>query len=131
MMLGDRVAVMSAGRLEQIGQPETLYREPASPFVADFIGTLCHLHGDAVNHHHGADSLSFRPHEVQLQAPGHGLPASVQARFYLGSHIRFELVLDDGQPFTALAEPDAPWQPGERVAVTLNQSRTAKEPAPC
>ncbi|WP_110693669.1 ABC transporter ATP-binding protein [Salinicola halophyticus] len=131
MMLGDRVAVMSAGRLEQIGQPETLYREPASPFVADFIGTLCRLQGSVVSAHHGVESLSFRPYEIRLGPPGNGLEANIVARFYLGSHIRFELVLDDGQPFTALAEPDAPWQPGERVAINLTQSRTAKEPAPC
>ncbi|KAA0018554.1 ABC transporter ATP-binding protein [Salinicola corii] len=125
MMLGDRVAVMSAGRLEQLGNPEMLYRQPASNFVADFLGTLCHLRGGPVKHHHGVDSLTFRPHEVQLQAPGHGLAASIRARFYLGSHVRFELVLDDGQPFTALAGPDAPWQPGDSVSITLNQTHAA------
>ena len=36
--LGDRVAVLNAGRLEQVGTPEDLYEEPASRFVATFIG---------------------------------------------------------------------------------------------
>ncbi len=38
MALGDRVAVLRAGRLEQVGTPEELYRRPATPFVASFIG---------------------------------------------------------------------------------------------
>src|SRR5690606_39900396 len=41
MMLGDRIAVMSAGHLEQVGTAETLYREPASEFLGEFLGTLC------------------------------------------------------------------------------------------
>ena len=36
--LGDRVAVLHSGRLEQVGTPEDLYREPATRFVASFIG---------------------------------------------------------------------------------------------
>jgi putative spermidine/putrescine transport system ATP-binding protein len=36
--LGDRVAVMNAGRLEQVGSPEALYEEPATRFVATFVG---------------------------------------------------------------------------------------------
>ncbi len=37
--VGDRVALMNGGRIEQIGPPEALYREPATRFVASFIGT--------------------------------------------------------------------------------------------
>lgn len=39
--LADRVAVLNAGRLEQIDVPERLYREPATRFVAEFIGRPC------------------------------------------------------------------------------------------
>lgn len=38
MSLADRLVVMNAGRIEQIGTPSDLYERPASPFVADFIG---------------------------------------------------------------------------------------------
>ncbi|MCY4755374.1 putative 2-aminoethylphosphonate ABC transporter ATP-binding protein [Pelomonas aquatica] len=38
LALGDTIAVMSAGRLEQVGTPEQIYREPATRFVADFVG---------------------------------------------------------------------------------------------
>jgi iron(III) transport system ATP-binding protein len=38
LTLADRVAVMRAGRIEQVGTPERIYGEPASPFVATFVG---------------------------------------------------------------------------------------------
>jgi len=39
LTLGDRVAVLRAGRLEQVGTPRALYDEPATPFVASFVGS--------------------------------------------------------------------------------------------
>ena len=39
MTLGDRIAVFNAGKIEQIGEPLTLYNEPANRFVAEFIGS--------------------------------------------------------------------------------------------
>ncbi|TAN27324.1 MAG: ABC transporter ATP-binding protein [Castellaniella sp.] len=39
MSMGDRLAVLSAGKLQQIGEPREIYRTPANRFVADFIGT--------------------------------------------------------------------------------------------
>ncbi|WP_110685036.1 ABC transporter ATP-binding protein [Salinicola aestuarinus] len=133
MMLGDRVAVMSAGRLEQLGEPETLYRAPASPFVADFLGTLCRLEGAVVRRHLGVDTLAFRPHEIAIVAPGEGLPATVQARFFLGSQVRLELALEDGQRFTALVASNAPWQPDARVGVRMADAAPAalEEVASC
>jgi ABC-type sugar transport system ATPase subunit len=38
MTLGDRIAVMNAGRVEQVGAPAEVYRQPANRFVAEFIG---------------------------------------------------------------------------------------------
>ena len=38
MVMADRIAVMNRGRIEQFGTPDDIYRRPASPFVADFIG---------------------------------------------------------------------------------------------
>ena len=39
MSMADRIAVMNAGRIEQIGSPQEIYDRPASMFVADFIGS--------------------------------------------------------------------------------------------
>ena len=58
LTMSDRIAVMHAGRIEQLGTPEELYERPATRFVADFIGTTNLLHGtvetaDAVRLHSG------------------------------------------------------------------------------
>jgi ABC-type Fe3+/spermidine/putrescine transport system ATPase subunit len=45
LSLGDKLAVMSDGRLEQFDSPETVYREPQTPFVADFLGRSTKLTG--------------------------------------------------------------------------------------
>jgi spermidine/putrescine transport system ATP-binding protein len=45
LTMSDRIAVMQAGKVEQLGTPEELYDRPATPFVADFIGTTNLLRG--------------------------------------------------------------------------------------
>ena len=45
LTMSDRIAVMHRGRIEQVGTPEDLYDRPATPFVADFIGTTNLLSG--------------------------------------------------------------------------------------
>ncbi|PSQ56092.1 ABC transporter ATP-binding protein [Halobacteriales archaeon SW_8_68_21] len=49
MTLSDRIAVMNEGRIEQIGPPEEIYRDPASEFVADFIGDTNLFDGELVD----------------------------------------------------------------------------------
>jgi spermidine/putrescine transport system ATP-binding protein len=48
LVLSDQVAVMSAGRFEQLGTPQSLYYEPQTPFVAGFVGANNRIHGRAV-----------------------------------------------------------------------------------
>ncbi len=45
LTMSDRIAVMHAGKVEQLGTPEELYERPTSRFVADFIGSTNLLHG--------------------------------------------------------------------------------------
>ena len=61
MSMADRIAVMNAGRIEQIGSPQEIYDRPASMFVADFIGSppMNFLHFDA-GLHSGERSIKFR-----------------------------------------------------------------------
>jgi putative spermidine/putrescine transport system ATP-binding protein len=129
MMLGDRIAVMSAGKLEQLGPAETLYHEPATPFVAEFLGTLCkvaaRLHNGVLAA--GGDAIAFRPHEVELEpyradcADPDVLPARIIARFFLGSVIRFELELEDGQRFPVYGPAHSAFTVGQAVTVRLQR----------
>src|SRR5574339_501019 len=49
LSMADRIVVMNQGRIEQVGSALEIYREPASPFVADFVGKVNVLTGTAQN----------------------------------------------------------------------------------
>ncbi|MBM4429074.1 MAG: ABC transporter ATP-binding protein [Chloroflexi bacterium] len=66
LAIADRVAVMNAGRIEQIGTPDEIYQSPRSRFVADFIGLSNFVRGRVVSLQQGyaivqADDLQPRP----------------------------------------------------------------------
>ena len=92
MTMADRVVLMRAGRVEQHGTPQALYEQPASTFVAGFIGAPAMnlfdaalapavLRGAATD-----DTLiGVRPEQLQFGAQGEGLPAKVATVEYLGA----------------------------------------------
>ena len=139
--LGDRVAVLSRGRLEQVGSPEQLYEEPKTRFVATFIGRSSVLDGTWTGDGtvrlaaggvwraagEGLDAgqpvdLVVRPESLALtgrEEPGaaRALQAEVVERRYAG-RAAFYVVRFDGKGGEAevLAAPEAA-RPGDRVAV--------------
>src|SRR5207237_2064791 len=105
--LSDRVAVMSAGRIEQLGPPREVYERPATRFVADFIGASSVLEGRALDGETveltggvrlrvalreapapgQAIRLLVRPERVELGGAGaNALTARVASVMYLGDH---------------------------------------------
>jgi iron(III) transport system ATP-binding protein len=52
LTMADRIVVMNQGRIEQIGTPTEIYRHPASAFVADFIGAMTFVKGEAIDSTH-------------------------------------------------------------------------------
>lgn len=111
--LADRVVVLRAGRIEQVGTPEQIYAAPASADVFDFIGRASVLEGrveggrflvdgqtagvDADGIADGPASLYLRPHDAALGAPGAGLQGRVAALARQAGRITVELALP-GQP---------------------------------
>jgi spermidine/putrescine transport system ATP-binding protein len=69
--MSDRVAVMNAGVLEQVGVPAEIYRQPASLFVADFVGTSNRLDG-TIDHerHPGVYAVTLRESDRTLSVRG-------------------------------------------------------------
>ena len=55
--MADRIAVMCEGRIDQVGTPETLYRRPATPFVATFLGSGVLVEGEVVESANGSSSV--------------------------------------------------------------------------
>jgi sulfate transport system ATP-binding protein len=107
--LADRVVVMDHGAIEQIDEPDTLYNNPASAFVFDFVGDSnqvpvevrdgkAYFAGQSVNAQvegkspTGAATLFFRPHDAILG--GGGVPATVTLVYPHGALYRVEAKVD-------------------------------------
>ncbi len=116
MTLGDRIVVMSKGRIEQIGRARDIYFKPANRFVAEFIGTMNRLparvaggrlsvNGGAPLSWAGPDGpieILFRPEDAALCAPEAGqVSGVVRASFFLGDRTRLVI---DGQGYEIVVE---------------------------
>ncbi|HEX2221981.1 MAG TPA: ABC transporter ATP-binding protein [Candidatus Limnocylindria bacterium] len=81
MTMSDRIAVMRAGRLEQLGPPETLYERPATEFVAGFLGVSNLLDGDVIGRDNGQLTVRL-PDGTTVRAPASD--AASRSRVRLG-----------------------------------------------
>ena len=71
--LGERIALLRNGRLEQFGTPDTLYEQPVNPFVAGFIGRASALSGRVVAIGDDGITVAVGGAEWHLPAPSHPL----------------------------------------------------------
>jgi ABC-type Fe3+/spermidine/putrescine transport system ATPase subunit len=102
--LGDRVAVLNRGRLEQVGTPDELYDRPATAFVAGFVGRANVLPGSLVGEPSGVRVL-VRPEAMRL---GDGpLAGEVTARRFAGGFAFFTVRHASGATFEVFAKHDA------------------------
>ncbi|HYT04724.1 MAG TPA: ABC transporter ATP-binding protein [Gemmatimonadales bacterium] len=114
--LGDRVAVLNQGRLEQVGAAEALYERPASLFVATFVGRANVLRGAT------ARALGARDGELVIVRPERlrfaetGLGGTVRERRYTGATAFYLVETDRGDRLEVLAGPGAA-RVGDRVHV--------------
>ncbi|GAB4255859.1 ABC transporter ATP-binding protein [Deferrisoma sp.] len=146
MTLGDRVAVLREGRLQQVGTPREVFELPANRFVAGFVGSppmnlvrahversgrgaALHLAGQVLTWPEGWDvtppppgalDLGFRAHSVRLgSGPGLGpLRARVRLREYLGESALLHLEAENHR-FTVVRPPNAREEPGDETLVYL------------
>jgi len=112
LTMSDRIAVFNAGRIEQIGSPAEVYEQPATEFVAGFVGTSNLLRGQASLAVLGQDGVfSVRPEKIRVASPGdpvaegeHCADGSVSAVVYVGDATRFVVDLDAGGTLVALQQ---------------------------
>ena len=145
MTMADRIVVMNAGRIEQIGTPQEVYDAPRSRFVARFIGgsnvvDATHLGGNQVevagrplrvglgDFAGPGRPMSFcvKTHDVELVPNGpadgdNSLPGVVRSHAYLGSHRDY--VVDVGQELLIAAPASLELAPGSPVAVRVRPER--------
>jgi iron(III) transport system ATP-binding protein len=115
--MGDRLAVMSCGRLEQVDTPEAVFQNPATRFVAEFMGQtdflpgvvtgegirteIGLLHQTAVLPAGSQVEVAFRADDVDFW-PQPGAAASIEARRFQGMANLYRLRLPSGRRVHAL-----------------------------
>ena len=122
LTLSDRVAVFNAGRIEQVGTAREVYEQPASGFVAGFVGTSNLLSGEVARSVLGRDgSFGIRPEKIHLEVPGAPVqdgavraPGTIAEVVYAGPVTRYVVDLDAG---------------GRLVVLEQNGSRSAPDSA--
>jgi sulfate transport system ATP-binding protein len=148
-----RVRVWAAheGRVEQVGSPAEIYDEPATAFVAGFVGAANVLQGHVSGGHvqfgenrlPGAEHLEegtaarayVRPHDVRItssDSSSDSVVAIVERMNRLGWLTRMTLRLPDGQSIIAQvpSEEAKGVQPGDSVSVDLRNAKAFESPAP-
>ncbi len=143
--VADRVVVMNAGRVEQVGTPEEVFHHPASPFVMHFLGNVNLFHGrvesgearfggfaaDALAAQDGTPAQLFvRPHALSLAPAQNGHPsvrALVLKVHRAGPRVRVDLMAATGEELHAEMShaqfEETPFGQGATVHVSLRETR--------
>lgn len=111
MAMSDRVVVMSKGVVQQIGHPHEIYTNPANKMVADFIGLVNFIPGEAKGDRvfikdtnvsfanptdiTGDATIAVRPENISISANGGQLAGTMVARFYLGDAVDYRVQCGD------------------------------------
>jgi iron(III) transport system ATP-binding protein len=132
LSIADRVAVMARGRVLQIGAPRSLYLQPESPALAEFLGEVNWLEAEAQGEvaetpfgaillaepKAGRVRLGLRPENLRVAPAAPGVASVVDTQFY-GHDQLVTVRLDDGTIWQARAWASDHVRPGERVNVAL------------
>ncbi|MBN3003925.1 sulfate ABC transporter ATP-binding protein [Chromobacterium alkanivorans] len=139
--VSDRVVVMDHGHIEQVGRPDDIYENPATPFVTQFLGDVNLFHGriergqlQIGGYAHALEGLSLasgdeavayvRPHDLDLSRHADGALAqgTVEHIHAVGPIVRVELVQADGQSIEAAVSKERYRElgvlPGDSLYVT-------------
>ena len=116
LAMSNRIAVMSDGRVEQVGSPREIYESPQTAFVADFVGSLNVLELDS-------GRLAVRPERVRIapiDGSPHNLEGVIAEVIYLGMYTQFHVDTPAGRVAShRLADERIDGlEPGSRVALS-------------
>ena len=133
LTMADRLAVMNEGRIEQIGSPREVYEEPATAYIADFLGVSNMLDAQATGTDsegrcrvrvgdlellascghtsaRGSVKLVVRPERVRVEAPRRAgenrLPGRIERVVYAGAVSQLVVTLESGTPIQCLLAND-------------------------
>lgn len=156
--MSDRVAVMSEGRIRQLGSPVDVYRSPADPFVAGFVGDNNRLRGQLVSmqakqatvalgdalvkvpgeslsglEKSAAVDLFVRPEQFSIVAPEEpcAIKGSVVAQIYQGGHVDLQIECAGERLLVRSPGEQAIlcWPMGAPVGIAIQADRCSAFPA--
>ena len=125
MTLADRIVVMNAGRIEQIGTPMELYNRPANMFVAGFIGSpqMNFIPADALGIT-GAKTIGIRPEHCAIDETSGALDCEVVHIEQLGADTNVYLTSPKAGLLTVRLFGERHYAPGAKVFVTFDAAKT-------
>ena len=120
MTMADKIVVLRAGNIEQVGSPLELYRSPRNTFVAGFIGSpkMNLIEGDEAAKH-GAHTIGVRPEHIAVSETGGTWSGVVGVSEHLGSDTFFH-VHDTGlaETITVRADGEVGFKHGDQIGLT-------------
>jgi iron(III) transport system ATP-binding protein len=113
MTMSDRIFVLNAGVMQQVGTPEEIYRHPVNSFVANFVGKVAFLKGNAEGgyvtvsgtdeklrydgHVSGKAEIAVRPENIKILSgdddPSGGISATVSSVYFMGEYTDFRVTV--------------------------------------
>lgn len=112
LTMSDRLAVFNQGRVEQVGAPAEIYEQPATRFVAEFVGISNLVDSAAAQAITGRPvTFSVRPEKIRMAWPAEKPPTGmlwadglVREVIYLGMYTRYLVALDPGSELTVMQQ---------------------------
>ena len=121
MTLADKIVVLRAGLVEQIGSPMTLYSDPDNRFVAGFIGSpKMNFITGAEAAKHGAYTIGIRPEHLAIAQEGGSWQGRVGVAEHLGSDTFLHVHVEGQDPLTVRVPGEAGYRHGDTVSLTPN-----------
>ncbi|MCA0276980.1 MAG: ABC transporter ATP-binding protein [Proteobacteria bacterium] len=124
MTMADKIVVLNAGNIEQVGSPMELYKSPRNLFVAGFIGSpKMNLINGAAAAKHGATTIGVRPEHLGISTTAGEWKATVGVAEHLGSDTFLHVHADDVGPLTVRADGEIAVHHGETVFLTPSPAK--------
>jgi multiple sugar transport system ATP-binding protein len=124
MTMADKIVVLNAGRIEQVGSPIDLYNHPRNLFVAGFIGSpKMNLVGGALAEALGAATIGVRPEHLRLAENGQGWTGTVQVAEHLGSDTFLYVEVPGAGLVTVRVEGERKLSPGDPARLQPDPAR--------
>ncbi|NIY80983.1 ABC transporter ATP-binding protein [Celeribacter sp. HF31] len=124
MTMADKIVVLRAGNIEQVGSPLELYNRPRNVFVAGFIGSpKMNLITGAEAAKHGATTIGIRPEHLAISTEGGAWKGEIGVSEHLGSDTFFHVTVDGwDEPLTVRASGEVSLSYGDTVWLTPNEA---------